>query len=263
MTRLVNAARRRRLQARRVANASVASPRYAALLAELERWLDAQHAHLQPEVGLAQFAAGIVRKRHKRLLRDAAGLVHVAGEGSCEADSLSPVGEYAMSCLGRERIFQHFSRAHGTPTALIRLNYACDLRYGVLVDLARSVWEGRPVDLRMSHFNTIWQGDANALTLTALGHVASPAWIVNVTGTEKLSVREICKHFGCVMNRPVEFTDWEEQTALLSDCSLSLRTLGTRLVSMTMLVEWVAAWVMSGGRTLGKPTHFESRDGRF
>ena len=191
------------------------------------------------------------------------GLIPVTGEGSRETDPLAPVGEYAMSCLGRERVFQHFSRAHGTPTALIRLNYACDLRYGVLVDLARSVWEGRPVDLRMGHFNTIWQGDANALTLTALGHTASPTWIVNITGSVRLAVRETCEHFGRVMNRPVEFIGLEEPTALLSDCSLSLRTLGSPRVSAETLIEWVAEWTMSGGRLLGKPTHFESRDGRF
>jgi nucleoside-diphosphate-sugar epimerase len=191
------------------------------------------------------------------------GLVPVTGEGSRETDPLAPVGEYAMSCLGRERVFQHFSRAHETPTALIRLNYACDLRYGVLVDLARSVWEGRPVDLRMGHFNTIWQGDANALTLTALAHTQPPAWIVNVTGPEILSVRETCDHLGRVMNRPVEFTGLEEPTALLSDCSLSLHTLGSLRVTAATLIEWVAVWTMSGGRMLGKPTHFESRDGKF
>ena len=191
------------------------------------------------------------------------GLVDVSGNGSRETDSLAPVGEYAQSCLGRERIFQHFSRAHETPTALIRLNYACDLRYGVLVDLARSVWEGRPVDLRMGHFNTIWQGDANALTLTALGQTASPARVFNITGPEKLSVREICEHFGRAMNRPVEFTGVEEPTALLSDCSLSIRSLGSPHVTAAKLIEWVAEWTMSGGRLLGKPTHFESRDGKF
>ena len=191
------------------------------------------------------------------------GMVPVNGDGSREEDPLTPIGEYAMSCLGRERVFQHFSRAHATPTALIRLNYACDLRYGVLVDLARSVWEGRPVDLWMGHFNTIWQGDANARTLASLGHTASPSWIVNVTGAERLSVREVCEHFGRVMNRPIEFTGVEQPTALLSDCSLSQGTLGSSRVSASTLIEWVADWVMSGGRLLGKPTHFESRDGKF
>ena len=191
------------------------------------------------------------------------GLVDVAGSGSRETDALAPVGEYAQSGLGRERVFQHFSRAHESPTALIRLNYASDLRYGVLVDLARSVRESRPIDLRMGHFNTIWQGDANALTLIALGQTTSPAWIVNVSGPEKLSVREICEHLGRAMNRPVEFTGHEEPTALLSDCSLSLRALGSPRVSAATLIEWVAEWTMSGGRLLGKPTHFESRDGKF
>lgn len=191
------------------------------------------------------------------------GLVPVNGGGSRESDALAPVGEYAQSCLGRERVFQYFSREYGTPVALIRLNYACDLRYGVLVDLARSVWQGRPIDVRMGHFNTIWQGDANALTLAALGQAQSPAWTVNITGPEQLSVREISERFGRVMNRSVQFAGQEEDTALLSDCSRSRHSLGTPRVSVDTLVEWVASWTMSGGRMLGKPTHFESRDGRF
>jgi nucleoside-diphosphate-sugar epimerase len=191
------------------------------------------------------------------------GLVDVTGKGSRETDGLAPVGEYAMSCLGRERVFQHFSQTRGTPTALIRLNYACDLRYGVLVDLARSVWDSRPVDVRMGYFNTIWQGDANAQSLTALAHATSPARVINVTGQERLSVRDVCQQFGWIMNRSVTFIGDEQPTALLSNCSLSNQLLAGSGMSTSSLVNAIAQWVMSGGRLLGKPTHFESRDGRF
>jgi nucleoside-diphosphate-sugar epimerase len=190
-------------------------------------------------------------------------LVSVSGAGSRETDSPQPVGEYAMSCLGRERVFEHFSRAYGILVAVIRLNYACDLRYGVLVDLARKVLAGEPIDLSMGYFNTIWQGDAAALALRALVHAESPPSIVNVTGPEKLSVRVVAERFGQLMNRPVRFTGTEADTALLSDARYGLGLLGPLRVGADQLVEWVANWVTRGGRSLNKPTHFESRDGRF
>jgi nucleoside-diphosphate-sugar epimerase len=191
------------------------------------------------------------------------GLVPVEEGGSREADAPQPVGEYAMSCLGRERVFEHFSRFHETPMALIRLNYACDLRYGVLVDLAQQVWAGHPVDLTMGHFNTIWQGDANAMTLLAFRHAAAPPLVVNVTGPERLSVREVCVELGRLMNRKVSLVGAEAPNALLSDASTAIKLFGPPRVSAQELLAAVADWVMRGGATLGKPTHFESRDGRF
>jgi nucleoside-diphosphate-sugar epimerase len=191
------------------------------------------------------------------------GLTRVARGGSLESDEPEPVGEYAMSCLGRERMFEYFSRALHIPTALIRLNYACDLRYGVMVDLARRVWSGQPVDLTMGHFNTIWQGDANAWTLLAFEHVAVPPWIVNVTGPELLSVRAVCERFGRTMNKPVCFTWTESETALLSNAKRASERFRPPRVGADRLMEWVAHWVMRGGAHLGKPTHFESRLGRF
>jgi nucleoside-diphosphate-sugar epimerase len=191
------------------------------------------------------------------------GLTPVRGGGSREGDTPHPAGEYAMSCLGRERVFEHFSRTLGIPVVLIRLNYACDLRYGVLVDLARRVWAGQPIDLAMGYLNTIWQGDANAMTLRAFDHAASPPWVVNVTGPELLSVRTVSEQFGRLMNRPVFFTGTESDTALLSDPRRGLDRLGPPRVGAEKLIEWVADWVMRGGRHLDKPTHFESRDGRF
>ncbi len=191
------------------------------------------------------------------------GLTPVTRAGSLEEDLLEPVGEYAMSCLGRERVFEYFSRSLGIPTALVRLNYACDLRYGVLVDLARLVWNTQPVDLTMGYFNTIWQGDANAQTLRAFDLVASPRSVMNVTGPELLSVRTVCEQLRARWQKPVHFVGMESNTALLSNTRRAVEFFGPPRVSAIELVEMVADWVGRGGRSLGKPTHFESRSGRF
>ena len=191
------------------------------------------------------------------------GLVPPASGGSRETDPPAPVGEYGMSCLGRERIFEHFSRTLGTPVALIRLNYACDLRYGVLVDLASKVLLGAPVGLSMAWFNTIWQGDANAMTLRCFDHVASPPLVLNLTGQECLSVRETCHRFGQLLGREPVFTGSEAPTALLSNAQRALSLFGAPRVSAEELIARVAAWVGQGGPTLNKPTHYEARDGRY
>ena len=191
------------------------------------------------------------------------GLTSVKRGGAREDDPLQPVGEYAMSCLGRERVFEYFSRSFGIPMVLIRLNYAGELRYGVLVDLARRIWNGETIDLSMAYFNTIWQGDANAMALRAFDHIAVPPWVINVTGPETLSVRRVCEQFGQLMHRPLRFTGIEADTALLSDAKRGLELLGPPRVKADQLIEWVADWVARGGKSLNKPTHFESRDGRF
>lgn len=191
------------------------------------------------------------------------GLVPVDRGGSKEEDALHPAGEYAMSCVGRERILQHFSLTRGTPVSLIRLNYACDLRYGVMVDIARKVWNSEPVDVTMGYFNTIWQGDANALSLLSLGKAQSPAWTVNLTGTAILKVREIAQRFGDLFDKPVQIEGREAPDALLSNPYRSFVELGIPFIRDEELIEWVAAWVSNGGESLDKPTHFESRDGRF
>ena len=191
------------------------------------------------------------------------GLVPATSGGSREVDSLNPVGEYAMSCLGRERMFEHFSRSLRIPTALLRLNYACELRYGVLVDLAQRVWAEEPIDLAMGHFNIIWQGDANAMTLQALDSVAVPPCVLNVTGPERLSVREVCVTFGRLMNRRVTFRGSESATAFLSDVQIARQLFGPPRVTAEALMHWIANWVMRGGATLGKPTHFDLRDGKY
>jgi nucleoside-diphosphate-sugar epimerase len=191
------------------------------------------------------------------------GLVPVTSGGSREEDRPNPAGEYAQSCLGRERLLEHFAIQHGTPISLIRLNYACDLRYGVMVDIAQKVWREEPVDVTMGHFNTLWQGDANALTLLSLEQATAPAWKINLTGRAILKVRDVAEDFARRWGRKVTFTGHEAADALLSDASLSEATLGKIQVDEETLQDWVAHWVELGGATLGKPTHFESRDGKF
>jgi len=191
------------------------------------------------------------------------GLTPVDGGGSVETDVPRPVGEYAMSCLGRERIFEHFSRAFGTPVVLLRLNYANELRYGVLVDVARRVLAGEPVDVTMGHLNAIWQADANAMALRALAHASSPPLVLNVTGPDVLSVRQVATEAGRLMGRSVAFAGAEQADALLSNARLAVRLFGQPRVSAEQNLHWIADWVSRGGRSLGKPTHFEVRDGRF
>lgn len=185
------------------------------------------------------------------------------GAGAREDDELAPVGEYAASCLGRERVLEYAARARGTRVALIRLNYAVDLRYGVLVDIAHRVRDGEEVELRMGYVNCIWQGDANACALRALPHCATPPFVVNVTGGERLSVRDLAQEFGRLLGREPRFAGTEGGDALLSDTSRMHTVFGAPLVAAPELVALVADWVKRGGRTLGKQTRFESRDGRF
>lgn len=191
------------------------------------------------------------------------GLAPVAGGGSVESDAPAPVGDYAMSCLGRERMFQHFALAHGTAVALFRLNYACECRYGVLVDLATKIWNAQPVNLAVSHFNVIWQGDAVAMSIQLLAHAASPALPMNVTGQEILHVREVCEEFGRLLDRKPTFTGKETDQALLSNASRAMGLFGPPRVKADELMQMIAYWIRRGGRSLGKPTHFEVRDGKF
>ena len=191
------------------------------------------------------------------------GLAPVEVGGSREGDVPQPVGEYAMSCLGRERVFEYFSRKLGIPMAIIRLNYACEMRYGVLVDIARRVWNGESIELGMGYFNTIWQGDANAMTLRAFDWLATPPWVVNMSGPERLSIRAVGEQFGRLYGKPARFTGTESTTAFLSNARAGLERLGAPRLPVSRLIEWVADWVAGGGKLLGKPTHFESRDGRY
>ncbi|MCS7252677.1 MAG: NAD-dependent epimerase/dehydratase family protein [Armatimonadota bacterium] len=190
-------------------------------------------------------------------------LTQIVHGGSVETDTLSPIGEYAMSCLGRERVFEYFSREHGTKVAIVRLNYAVELRYGVLVDLARKVLNGELIDLTMGAVNVIWQGDAVAMALQCFSHVSSPPFVINITGPETLSVRRVCEWFGRLMNRSVTFIGAEAQDALLSNAQMAHMLFGYPRVSVGRMVKWIADWLMRGGEVWDKPTHFEERHGRF
>jgi nucleoside-diphosphate-sugar epimerase len=207
------------------------------------------------------------RFRHSRMVVFSTGNVYpfreVSSGGSVETDTPAPVGEYAQSCLGRERVFEYFSREYGFPCLLFRLNYAVDLRYGVPVDIARKVYGGLPVNLGVPAFNAIWQRDANSYALRSLEHCDSPPRILNVTGAETLTVRETANWFGERFGRPVSFEGSAGPTALLSDASACHRLLGPPEVSAARLLEMVAAWIEAGGASLEKPTHFEVADGRF
>jgi nucleoside-diphosphate-sugar epimerase len=187
----------------------------------------------------------------------------VSRGGSLESDPLQPVGEYAMTAVGRERIVSWFSETLGIPTAILRLNYATEMRYGVLVDVARKVHAGEPVDLTMGNLNAIWQGDANAMALEAFAHVAVPPCVLNLAGPETLSVRRLAEQFGELLERPLQLTGSESPDALLSNAQRSHRLFGYPRVSVGRMIEWIADWVRRGGASLGKPTHFEVRDGRF
>jgi nucleoside-diphosphate-sugar epimerase len=191
------------------------------------------------------------------------GLTSVSGRGSKETDLPNPLGDYAMSCLGRERIFEHFSRTLNVPVALIRLNYAVELRYGVLVDVAKKVWAGKIVDVSMGYANVIWQQEANAMSLRAFDHVSSPPKILNVSGPQKIRIRDVAQKFGSLLGREAKIQGTESPDALLNDGSATYPLVGEPRVSVEKMMEWIAGWIKQGGESLGKPTHFEARDGRF
>ncbi len=191
------------------------------------------------------------------------GLTPVAGGGSVESDPPRPDGEYAMMALGRERMFQYFSVAQGTSVALLRLNYATELRYGVLVDLARQVFQGEPVDVSMGYVNVIWLADANAMTLAAFDQVASPARIINLAGSEVLGLRAVATRFGELFGRDVRCVGHESSDALLNNGHGGYPLLGEPAVSAETMMRWTAEWIASGGESLGKPTHFQVRNGKF
>jgi len=212
---------------------------------------------------------GIVARRFagSRLVVFSTGNVYpltpVAQGGSRETDPTNPIGEYANSCLGRERVFEYYATALGSPTIIARLNYANETRYGVLVDLAEKVWNRKPVDVTMGYVNVIWQGDACAMILRGLEHASVPASVINVVGPETLSVRAIARRFGQLMGREVHITGQEATDALLSNGLLGYQRLGRPEVDHEQMIRWVADWVMRDGESLAKPTHFECRNGRF
>jgi nucleoside-diphosphate-sugar epimerase len=181
--------------------------------------------------------------------------------GATESSTPAPVGEYAQSVLGRERVFEYYSRQ--TPIVLLRLNYAVDLRYGVLLDIGTKVFERRPVDVTMGLVNVIWQGDANSVGLRAFTLCDRPAAVLNLAGPETLSVRYVAQRFGEYFGVQPQLEGAEAENALLNNAAKCHRIFGYPRVSVDQVIEWTAQWIGMGGTTLGKPTHFEVRDGKF
>jgi len=190
-------------------------------------------------------------------------LVPVKSGGSVETDLPVAIGEYAQSCLGRERMFEYGSNIHKTKVTLIRLNYSVEMRYGVLIDIATKVYNNQPVDLTMGYFNVIWQGDMNDFVLRSIEHADSPAKIINVTGPETLSVKEVAQEFGKLMGVTPKLINSEAETALLSNSDLAFHLFGKPEVDAHQVIKWIAGWLKEGGRLLNKPTHFEVRDGKY
>ncbi|SFS68909.1 NAD-dependent epimerase/dehydratase family protein [Paenibacillus sp. BC26] len=183
--------------------------------------------------------------------------------GVSESYAPEPKGEYAQSCLGRERIFEYFSKQYSMPMVIFRLNYAIDLRYGVLLEIAKSVMNERPIRLEMGHANVIWQGDANEMALRCLSHCESPPRTINITGPETMSVRWAAAEMGKRLGKEPILEGTESDTALLSNAAQSFQLFGYPRVSLLQMIDWVAEWVRAGGYTLNKPTHFQERKGKF
>ena len=208
----------------------------------------------------------LIAERYKdaRIVALSSGNVYpLTRDGATEETLPDPAGEYAQSVLARERIFEYFSERNGTRVALLRLNYAIDVRYGVLLDIGQRVFAGQPVSVVMGAVNVIWQDDANSVVLRSLKLAASPPFVMNVTGPEVLRVRDLAARFGEIFGIEPMFEGREAETALLNDASLCHRLLGPPSVGIGEMVQRVAEWIRAGNPTLGKPTHFEVRDGKF
>jgi nucleoside-diphosphate-sugar epimerase len=186
-----------------------------------------------------------------------------AGGADESTPTTPPPGEYAASCVGRERVLEHLSRTHGTPGRLLRLSYAIDMRYGVLHDLATQVLAGRPIDLTMGHVNVIWQGDANEVALRALARCSTPTSALNVSGPEVQSVRHLADRLGERLGRAPVFTGREAGDAWVVDCGEMVRLFGPPRVPIETLIAWQADWLLRDKPSLGRETHFETRDGRY
>lgn len=187
----------------------------------------------------------------------------VTSGGLSEDHPVAPVGEYGQSCLGRERIFQYFAEKNGTPTLIYRLNYAIDLRYGVLLELAKSVNEGRAIDLTTGNVNVIWQGDANEIAIRSLLHCSTPAKLLNVTGPETLSVKWLAGQFGLLLNKEPLFENEVQPTALLNNASEAHKLFGYPRVTIREMMDMTVSWLQGGGKISNKPTHFQERKGQF
>jgi nucleoside-diphosphate-sugar epimerase len=206
--------------------------------------------------------------RQSRIVAFSTGCVYPfvpvdSGGPTEEVEAVPPPGDYAYSCLGRERMFQHFSNLYGTPGRLIRLNYAIDMRYGVLHDVALKVRNGEAIDLSMGHANVIWQGDANAAALRCLAHATAPTSPLNVTGPETISIRWLAQTFGRLFGREPVLAGTESPVGWLNNAARMNAELGYPRVPLMTMIEWTADWLQRAMPTLNKPTHYEVRDGRY
>jgi nucleoside-diphosphate-sugar epimerase len=215
------------------------------------------------------FLPGLVAERYRasRIVAFSTGNVYglqpVSAGGATESTPLAPVGEYAQSALGRERMFEYGSSLWKTKTVLLRLNYAVELRYGVLVDIALAVFHREPVNLQMGYVNVVWQRDANSACLRSLAHSESPPLVLNITGPERLSVRDIAEEFGKRFGITPAFTGQELDVAILSDAARATVLFGPPTVTPHQLKDWIANWISKRHPLLNKPTHFEVQDGKF
>jgi nucleoside-diphosphate-sugar epimerase len=204
---------------------------------------------------------------HSRIVAFSTGCVYpfvpVNGSGANEALPPDPPGEYAQSCVGRERMFEYFSRKFGTPGRLFRLNYAIDMRYGVLHDIATKILGGKPIDVSLGHVNFIWQGDASAQALRCLAHCDTPTSPINVSGHEILGVRDLARKLGARLGHEPVIVGTEQPTAWLTDTSQAVKLFGRPIVDTARLIAWTADWVARAMPSLGKPTKYEVRDGRY
>jgi nucleoside-diphosphate-sugar epimerase len=205
--------------------------------------------------------------RNSRIVAFSTGCVYpfvpVDGKGADETLAPDPPGEYAQSCVGRERMFEYFSRQFATPGRLVRLNYAIDMRYGVLHDIATRILQNEQIDVSLGHVNFIWQGDASAQALRCLAHCDTPTSPINVSGREILSVRDLAARLGARLGREPVITGREEPTAWLTDTSQATKLFGLPIVDTEHLITWTADWVARSMPSLGKPTKYEVRDGRY
>ena len=183
--------------------------------------------------------------------------------GALEDEPLEPVGEYAQSCVGRERLLSYWSEKQGTPMLIFRLNYAIDLRYGVLYDIANAVMNQQPVDRSIGYANCIWQGDAAECAIRSLLHCTTPPGILNVTGPESISVTHIASRFAKLLGIPAKFTGTPPDSSLFSNAGKMAQLFGYPSISLNQMIEWTAEWIQSGGDVINAPTHFEQRNGNF
>lgn len=206
--------------------------------------------------------------RESRIVAFSTGCVYpfvdVDGGGATEdVPPVPPAGDYANSCAGRERMFQYHSAKHGTPGRLFRLNYAIDMRYGVLHDVACKVRDGQAIDLSMGHVNVIWQGDANSMALRCLAHATTPTTPINVSGPETIAIRWLAGEFGRLLGKTPVLAGTEARSGWVTNTRRMQAEFGMPSVPLARMIEWTAEWVSRAMPSLGKPTHYEVRDGRY